>query len=147
VNVSKEFDAGKVLNSIFGVYSLFNLMKVYDNPEGSLYQGLANTDLLFYIQSLVLKTDFGGVYLQKSSNDLFNGYESEAVKAKQKMNSQLGGAPWLNSKITVIKTENKPKKFNLINSGIYDSNRLRTLSSIEDNLYTSSEYQIFKSVD
>ena len=120
-------------------------MKVYNDPEGSLYKGLLNSDLLYYIQSLVIQVDFNGLYMQKSNQQFFNGYESELVNQKRRMNDSLGGASWLDPQISIIKLENKPQKFNFINSGIYNSQKLRTLSLIEDSLYSSSDYQIFES--
>ncbi len=55
-NVSSELDPSQILNSETGVYSLFNLMKLYHDESASTYKGLTNKNLLNYLQSIILKT-------------------------------------------------------------------------------------------
>lgn len=38
-------------------------MKVYNDKDGSLYQGIVNADLLHYVHSLVMDVEFEGVHL------------------------------------------------------------------------------------
>ena len=51
----------------------------------------------------------------------FNGYDSNVINHKKKINDTIGGASWLDSKISLVQLLNTPQKFNSINSGIYDT--------------------------
>jgi hypothetical protein len=96
-------------------------MKVYANPQDYLYSGISNKDLLSYLQKLVITIDFDNVYSKKYLTNYFNGYDSKIIKYKKKINDTIGGASWLDQKISLIQLLNKPQKFNSINSGIYDT--------------------------
>ncbi len=76
--------------------------------------------MLAYFQYLVLNVDFKRTYLNKGLNEYFSGYVSDIITYKQEMNETLGGAPWLSEKISAIKIQSKPTKFNIMNSGIYN---------------------------
>jgi hypothetical protein len=143
--VDPDTDAGSILNSLTGLYSLFNQMRIFSQLNASTYKGITNSDLLSYVQSVILDVDFDGIYLKKKSVDMFNGYRSKSIEYKRNMNDTLGGASWLSSQVSLIQLKNKPTKFNTINTGIYDSNRIRQISIVEGSVHSSSEYQAFKS--
>lgn len=97
-----------ILNSNTGIYSLFNLMKIYSNRDGTTYAGLTNSDLLYYLQTLVMEVEFQGIYVEQSASEFFNTHYSSIIDQKRNMDPQLGGAPWLSPNISVIKLENNP---------------------------------------
>ena len=69
-------DTNKILNSETGIYSLFNLMKLYANRDASTYTGIANGDLLYYLQTVVIEAEFSGIYIEQSAEDFFNTHRS-----------------------------------------------------------------------
>lgn len=49
-------------------------MRIYNDPDFNMYSGISNSDLLMYIQSIVLSIDFDGLYYKKGLKNIFNGY-------------------------------------------------------------------------
>ena len=61
------------------------------------------------------------------------------------MNELMGGAPWISSKVSLLETKHQSASFNKMNTGIYDSNRLRSIVEIEEQKMGSSSYKVFDS--
>ena len=49
-------------------------MRIYNDPNFSMYSGVSNIDLLMYLQSIVLSIDFDGLYSRKGLKNTFNGF-------------------------------------------------------------------------
>lgn len=51
-------------------------MKIYSNRDGTTYAGLTNSDLLYYLQTLVMEVEFQGIYVEQSASEFFNTHYS-----------------------------------------------------------------------
>ena len=88
-----------------------------------------------YVASSVVNINLQGLLIKKESSELLNGFNSSLIDAKKKMEVEDGGAPWIDSMITLIKTNNRAEiknnelldtpQFDTINTGIYDSEKTR----------------------
>lgn len=131
-----------------GIYSWFNLIKL------AQAQVQDSRMLLKYIASNTLWIQMEGVLEQQDSKLLFNGFNSTIVNQKKKLEVNMGGAPWLDNLVKLVKTNNKAEikdnelldtpQYDTINTGIYDSDSTRSISRIWGETNSSSKYIVYE---
>jgi hypothetical protein len=97
-----------------------------------------------YVQRTALDVGLGGPFLKTSLSDLINGLDSWQINTKQHQPPPTGGAPWLSPRVSIIPTQNYPKFFHKINTGIYDKDLVRSLTEIEEYSTVASRYTTYK---
>jgi len=69
---------------------------------------LLNSDLLYYIQSVVMDVEFQGIHIELTMNEFLNSHYSAIIDKKRSIDPQMGGAPWLNPYVSVLKLSSQP---------------------------------------